>query len=67
MTQDLNKINFQGEISYIRVKEGRSGSGADSPYPSKGRSRSRSVSPIARRRGTPTYSPVRRSYSRSRS
>ncbi|XKL64549.1 hypothetical protein PGB90_004635 [Kerria lacca] len=60
--------SHEGEISYIRVKEGHSSNGADSPYPSRGgRSRSRSYSPVTRRRGSPTYSPVRRSYSRSRS
>ncbi|GLH00323.1 2-methoxy-6-polyprenyl-1,4-benzoquinol methylase, mitochondrial [Gryllus bimaculatus] len=55
--------SHEGEVSYIRVKEdygsGSSGRG------SGGRSRSRSYSP--RRRGSPTYSPVRRSFSRSRS
>lgn len=60
--------SHEGEISYIRVKEGHSSNGADSPYQSRGRSRSRSYSPAARRRGSPTYSPVRRtSHSRSRS
>lgn len=51
---------FQGEVSYIRVKEDH----GSSERRSGGRSRSRSYSP--RRRGSPTYSPVRRSYSRSR-
>lgn len=65
---NLKNYITQGEISYIRVKEGHSSNGADSPYPSRGgRSRSRSYSPVTRRRGSPTYSPVRRSYSRSRS
>ncbi|KAK7604976.1 hypothetical protein V9T40_006162 [Parthenolecanium corni] len=59
--------SHEGETAYIRVKEGQSSNGADSPYHSRGRSRSRSYSPAARRRGSPTYSPVRRSYSRSRS
>jgi arginine/serine-rich splicing factor 1/9 len=53
--------SHEGEVSYIRVKEDRGGSDRRSG----GRSRSRSYSP--RRRGSPTYSPVKRSYSRSRS
>ncbi|XP_063628446.1 serine/arginine-rich splicing factor 1B [Cydia splendana] len=55
--------SHEGEVSYIRVKEDYGGGGADR-Y-SGDRDRSRSYSP--RRRGSPTYSPVRRSYSRSRS
>ncbi|KAF7282105.1 splicing factor 2 [Rhynchophorus ferrugineus] len=55
--------SHEGEVSYIRVKEDRGGSGDG--LRSGGRSRSRSYSP--RKRGSPTYSPVRRSYSRSRS
>ncbi|XP_026488587.1 serine/arginine-rich splicing factor 1B [Vanessa tameamea] len=59
--------SHEGEVSYIRVKEdyGSGGGGGGD------RDRSRSYSPrspsYARRRGSPTYSPVRRSYSRSRS
>ncbi|XP_065333577.1 serine/arginine-rich splicing factor 1A [Cloeon dipterum] len=63
--------SHEGEVSYIRVKEdyggggggGSSGGGGDR----SSRNRSRSYSP--RRRGSPTYSPVHRraSYSRSRS
>lgn len=49
----------QGEVSYVRVRED---TGDD-----RSRSRSRSSLSPRRRRGTPTYSPVRRSYSRSRS
>uniref|UniRef100_A0A1B6D700 RRM domain-containing protein n=1 Tax=Clastoptera arizonana TaxID=38151 RepID=A0A1B6D700_9HEMI len=65
--------SHEGETSYIRVKEDYAGGGGG-PRDSlldrggsadRGRSRSRSYSP--RRRGSPTYSPVRRSYSRSRS
>lgn len=55
--------SHEGEVSYIRVKEGNSD---DSPGYSR-RSRSRSYSPVGRKRGSPTYSPVRRSWSRSRS
>ncbi|KAI8120781.1 serine/arginine-rich splicing factor 1-like [Lucilia sericata] len=66
--------SHEGEVSYIRVREdcgdgdrgmggrdfGRGGMGV--------RSRSRSFSPRPRRRGSPTYSPVRRqTFSRSRS
>lgn len=56
---------LQGEVSYIRVKEDYGGSGSGGRGSGGGRSRSRSYSP--RRRGSPTYSPVRRSFSRSRS
>ncbi|CAG9791142.1 unnamed protein product [Diatraea saccharalis] len=58
--------SHEGEVSYIRVKEdyGGGGGGGGDRY-SGDRDRSRSYSP--RRRGSPTYSPVRRSYSRSRS
>ncbi|XP_011196868.1 probable splicing factor, arginine/serine-rich 3 [Zeugodacus cucurbitae] len=56
--------SHEGEVSYIRVRE-------DTAEGDRGgrdnRDRSRSYSPRARRRGTPTYSPLRRSYSRSRS
>ncbi|XP_018784997.1 PREDICTED: probable splicing factor, arginine/serine-rich 3 [Bactrocera latifrons] len=56
--------SHEGEVSYIRVRE-------DNVEGDRGgrdnRDRSRSFSPRARRRGTPTYSPLRRSYSRSRS
>ena len=52
-------ILFQGEVSYIRVKEdyrgGRSGS----------RSRSRSKTPPRHSRGSPSYSPMRRQRSNS--
>ncbi|XP_054279549.1 serine/arginine-rich splicing factor 1B-like [Macrosteles quadrilineatus] len=61
--------SHEGETSYIRVKEDYSGGGARDSVErgsvDRGRSRSRSYSP--RRRGSPTYSPVHRSYSRSRS
>lgn len=56
---------LQGEVSYIRVKEDYGGGGSGGRGSGGGRSRSRSYSP--RRRGSPTYSPVRRSFSRSRS
>lgn len=58
---------LQGETSYIRVKEDYLSSNSPERGGSvdRGRSRSRSYSP--RRRGSPTYSPVRRSYTRSRS
>ncbi|XP_076040203.1 splicing factor 2 isoform X2 [Oratosquilla oratoria] len=57
--------SHEGETSYIRVKEDYGGS---SPASGRGggRSRSRSRSPRGYR-GSPTYSPVRRSYSRSAS
>lgn len=74
--------SHEGEVAYIRVKEdtgessdrgrgggsfGGGGGGYDRGY-DRDRSRSRSYSPRPRRRGTPTYSPVRRtSFSRSRS
>ncbi|KAG8326592.1 Serine/arginine-rich splicing factor 1 [Homalodisca vitripennis] len=62
--------SHEGETSYIRVKEDYSGSSGMRDSMDRGgsvsrHSRSRSYSP--RRRGSPTYSPVRRSYSRSRS
>uniref|UniRef100_A0A1B6DP01 RRM domain-containing protein n=2 Tax=Clastoptera arizonana TaxID=38151 RepID=A0A1B6DP01_9HEMI len=64
--------SHEGETSYIRVKEDYAGGGSGgrnsidrSGSLDRGRSRSRSYSP--RRRGSPTYSPVRRSYTRSRS
>ncbi|XP_023704231.1 serine/arginine-rich splicing factor 1A [Cryptotermes secundus] len=57
--------SHEGEVSYIRVKEDYGGSGSGGRGSGGGRSRSRSYSP--RRRGSPTYSPVRRSFSRSRS
>ncbi|KAM3957847.1 LOW QUALITY PROTEIN: splicing factor 2 [Aphomia sociella] len=61
--------SHEGEVSYIRVKEdyggGGGGGGGGGDRYSGDRDRSRSYSP--RRRGSPTYSPVRRSYSRSRS
>uniref|UniRef100_A0A1B6KM70 RRM domain-containing protein n=1 Tax=Graphocephala atropunctata TaxID=36148 RepID=A0A1B6KM70_9HEMI len=62
--------SHEGETSYIRVKEDYSGSSGvrdstDRAVSVDRHSRSRSYSP--RRRGSPTYSPVRRSYSRSRS
>ncbi|XP_076367276.1 serine/arginine-rich splicing factor 1A-like [Tachypleus tridentatus] len=49
--------SHEGEVSYIRVKE---------DYYGRSRSRSRSYSP-RRSRGSPTYSPARRSHTRSRS
>ncbi|XP_067614135.1 serine/arginine-rich splicing factor 1-like [Eurosta solidaginis] len=55
--------SHEGEVSYIRVRED-SGDGGDR-RDFRG-NRSRSFSP-RRRRGSPTYSPVRRSFSRSRS
>ncbi|XP_055690357.1 serine/arginine-rich splicing factor 1A isoform X2 [Lutzomyia longipalpis] len=54
--------SHEGEVAYIRVRED---SGDDRRDSFRDRSRSRSFSP-RRRRGTPTYSPVRRSFSRSR-
>uniref|UniRef100_A0A2A4K8P2 RRM domain-containing protein n=1 Tax=Heliothis virescens TaxID=7102 RepID=A0A2A4K8P2_HELVI len=57
--------SHEGEVSYIRVKEDYGGGGGGADRYSGDRDRSRSYSP--RRRGSPTYSPVRRSYSRSRS
>nr|CAD7460765.1 unnamed protein product [Timema tahoe] len=60
--------SHEGEVSYVRVKEdygGSGGGGGGGGSSGGGRSRSRSFSP--RRRGSPTYSPVRRSFSRSRS
>ncbi|KAF0297674.1 Serine/arginine-rich splicing factor 1 [Amphibalanus amphitrite] len=58
--------SHEGEVSYVRVKEdtGASSSGGGGGGGAR-RSRSRSYSP--RRRSSPTYSPVKRSYSRSRS
>jgi len=60
-TRKLDDSKFkshEGETAYIRVKEDRGSSSR--------RSRSRSYSP-RRSRGSPTYSPVKRSYSRSKS
>ncbi|CAG9126240.1 unnamed protein product [Plutella xylostella] len=60
--------SHEGEVTYIRVKEDYGGGSGDRYGGGGGdrdRDRSRSYSP--RRRGSPTYSPVRRSYSRSRS
>uniref|UniRef100_A0A1B6FSK3 RRM domain-containing protein n=1 Tax=Cuerna arida TaxID=1464854 RepID=A0A1B6FSK3_9HEMI len=68
--------SHEGETSYIRVREdysegsGSGGGGYSRPVErsdsnGRGRSRSRSYSP--RNRASPTYSPVRRNYSRSRS
>ncbi|CAH0387951.1 unnamed protein product [Bemisia tabaci] len=59
--------SHEGEVSYIRVKEDYSGDDKDSDDRYSGRSRSRSYSPPSRYRSSPTYSPVRHSYSRSRS
>ncbi|XP_034828231.1 serine/arginine-rich splicing factor 1B [Maniola hyperantus] len=63
--------SHEGEVSYIRVKEDYGSGGGASGGGGGDRDRSRSYSPrspsFARRRGSPTYSPVRRSYSRSRS
>ncbi|KAM7360017.1 splicing factor 2 [Cochliomyia hominivorax] len=69
--------SHEGEVSYIRVREdcgdgdrmggGRGDFGRGGGM-GGGRSRSRSFSPRPRRRGSPTYSPVRRqTFSRSRS
>jgi len=56
--------SHEGEVAYIRVREDN---GDDKGRDFRDRSRSRSYSP-RRRRGSPTYSPVRRtSFSRSRS
>lgn len=56
--------SHEGEVSYIRVREDSGEDRGGRDY----RDRSRSFSPRPRRRGTPTYSPVRRTtYSRSRS
>lgn len=52
-------LYLKGEVAYIRVKEDNSTGGRDS--------RSLSYSPPPRRRGSPTYSPVHRSESPSRS
>ncbi|KAK2174991.1 hypothetical protein NP493_755g01032 [Ridgeia piscesae] len=52
--------SHEGEVSYIRVKEDFRGGHGDS------HSRSRSATPPRRTRGSPSYSPMRRS-SRSRS
>ncbi|XP_043601371.1 serine/arginine-rich splicing factor 1B [Bombus pyrosoma] len=58
--------SHEGEVAYIRVKEDHnSGDRGRSEDRERGRSHSRSYSP--RRRGSPTYSPLRRNYSRSRS
>ncbi|CAG2055145.1 unnamed protein product [Timema podura] len=57
--------SHEGEVTYVRVKEDYTGGGSGGGGRSSARSRSRSYSP--RRRGSPTYSPVRRSYSNSRS
>lgn len=54
--------SHEGEVAYIRVRE----DSGEERREYRERSRSRSYSP-RRRRGTPTYSPVRRSFSRSRS
>ncbi|XP_055378544.1 serine/arginine-rich splicing factor 1B [Condylostylus longicornis] len=56
--------SHEGEVAYIRVREDN---GDDKGRDFRDRSRSRSYSP-RRRRGSPTYTPVRRtSFSRSRS
>jgi len=57
--------SHEGEVSYVRVKEDSGSSSRGSADRGRSRSRSRSYSP--RRRGSPTYSPVKRDYSRSRS
>ncbi|EFN64546.1 Splicing factor, arginine/serine-rich 1 [Camponotus floridanus] len=58
--------SHEGEVAYIRVREDHNGGDRGrSEDRERGRSRSRSYSP--RRRGSPTYSPLRRNYSRSRS
>lgn len=65
--------SHEGEVAYIRVKEDYSGSGNSDDDRGGSRSRSRSRSHPSRSgggrggRGSPTYSPVQRSYSRSRS
>ncbi|XP_034113146.1 serine/arginine-rich splicing factor 1 isoform X2 [Drosophila sulfurigaster albostrigata] len=65
--------SHEGEVAYIRVREdsgdnergGGGGGGGGGSRDYRDRSRSRSFSSRPRRRGTPTYSPVRRqSYSR---
>ncbi|XP_030373572.1 serine/arginine-rich splicing factor 1A isoform X2 [Scaptodrosophila lebanonensis] len=60
--------SHEGEVAYIRVREDSGDNdrgGGNRDY--RDRSRSRSFSSRPRRRGTPTYSPVRRqTYSRSR-
>jgi len=65
--------SHEGETAYVRVKEDHGGSSprggsprGGSPRGSRYRSKSRSRSP-RNFRASPTYSPVRRSYSRSRS
>ncbi|KAL0267122.1 UNVERIFIED_CONTAM: hypothetical protein PYX00_009477 [Menopon gallinae] len=57
--------SHEGEISYVRVKEDGGSSSRGSMDRGRSRSRSRSYSP--RRRGSPTYSPVKRDFSGSRS
>ncbi|KAG4080272.1 hypothetical protein HA402_010764 [Bradysia odoriphaga] len=56
--------SHEGEVAYVRVREDM---GDDRRDHNRDRSRSRSSYSPRRRRGTPTYSPVRRSFSRSRS
>ncbi|CAG0885321.1 unnamed protein product [Darwinula stevensoni] len=56
--------SHEGEVAYIRVKEDHGG-GSDGRVSTR-RSRSRSYSP-RQKRSSPTYSPMRRSHSRSRS
>lgn len=63
--------SHEGEVAYIRVKEdyrgggGGSGAGGGGGGGGRSRSRSRSASPPRRARGSPSYSPMRRSRSRS--
>ena len=65
---DTKFKSHEGEYSYVRVKED-DGSRERGGRSSGGRRRSRSRSRTPRRRGSPTYSPVRktRSFSRSKS
>ncbi|EEB13838.1 Splicing factor, arginine/serine-rich, putative, partial [Pediculus humanus corporis] len=58
--------SHEGEVSYVRVKEDGGSSSRGSLDRGRSRSRSRSYSPRPRR-GSPSYSPVKRDFSRSRS
>jgi arginine/serine-rich splicing factor 1/9 len=61
--------SHEGEVTYIRVKDDYGGGSSRRSRDYYSRSRSRSVSFSPRDRGTPTYSPIHKScsYSRSRS
>ena len=55
--------SHEGETSYIRVREDYTGSDPPDDAPTS----RQSYSPPPRQRASPTYSPLRRSYTRSRS